>query len=538
MLADSKSAFSFDPSGFPDSLRGTVFVMRGGKGPSLRAIGTSNRFQLRIAENNAISPGAELGFAPTLFAPQTLRVLRSPSSGRPAMFSLLFRFFPDAIDVDSLAEGEAVLYQGADYQGRATVFPTSAPDLAALSSDATTLDRGAVSIRVGPATEATLYTGANYSGIATHIHNDVPVFAGVGNIASIRLTSLVGRLLATRSCVECNFEGVDLSGLDLSGTNLTGAKLAGTNLTDTRLNGARLTNADLSGAMLSCTDLSGANANELNDLTHTIFANVKIPPGESCRTNFSYTRLVVDALPPGSLTFVKLTGVRYERLPRVASPVSGPPLVNPDGSPVGGYWALQPDPALDPQKRAGRLRATPPFQRIFGQNANDAWVQADYTSQEMDEYALFSFPPNSNTNGSILAPGTFFNGYNYGETEDTQIFLTVGHGYTCGQFCTLVNQRLTLTDLANYRFQLGYYSFWVNSGPFFVWSGGPGPANSFLNGSFAGDPPATTLRVMFRFFPDGTQVGPTSVARVSSEAVRQTTKVRNTASFDFAGRAR
>jgi uncharacterized protein YjbI with pentapeptide repeats len=509
MLADAKSAFSFDPNGFPDSVKGTVFVTHGGEGPSLRASGDSNRFQLRIAENNDISPGTQLGFAPTLFAPQTLKVLRSPSFGRPAMFTLLFRFFPDAIDVDSLAEGEAVLYQSADYQGRATVFPASAPDLAALSSDATTLERGAVSIRVGPGTEATLYTGANYSGIATHIYNDVPVFAGAGNVASVRLTSLVARLLVTRSCVECNFEGVDLSGLDLSDTDLTGAKLAGTNLTNTRLNGAQLTRADLSRATLSCTDLSGANANQLDDLTRTTFSNVKIVPRNSCQTNFSYTRLLVDALPPRSLAILKLTGVHYERPPQAQAPVPGPPLVDANGNPVGGYWAIQPDPALDPQKRAGRLRATPPFQPIFGQNANDAWVQADYTSQKMDEYSLFAFPPNPNTNGSILSPGTFFNAYNYGDNEDTAVFLTVGQGYTCGDFCTEVNQRLKLIDLGNYRFQLGYYSFWAASGPFYVWSGGPGPANSLLNlNDVPLHPPPTTFRVMFRFFPDGTQIGP------------------------------
>jgi uncharacterized protein YjbI with pentapeptide repeats len=504
LLVDSKSAFHFDLNAFADSVKGTIFVAPDGEGPSLQANGNSDRFELRLENNDDGSPGAELGFAPTLFAPQTLKVVRSsPHYRKPAIFSLVFRFFPDAADLASLTEREVALYQGADYQRRATVFPASAGSLAALSSSATTLDHDVVSIRLGPGTEATLYTGENYSGAATHIHNNVPLLSGAGNAASIRVTSLVGPLLANRSCVDCNFEGVDLSGLDLAGTDLTGAKLTGANLTNTRLHGARLTNADLSSATLSCTDLSGANANQLNDLTRTTLTNVKILPGNSCQTNFSYTRLLVDALPPSSLAILGLTGVHYERPPQAQAPVPGPPLVDTNGNPVGGYWAIQPDPALDPQKRAGRLRATPPFQP--GQNPNDAFVLVDYTSQEMDEYSLFAFPPNSNTNGSILLPGTFFNGSNYGENEKTAIFLTVGQGYTCGQFCTLVNQRLRLTDLGNYRFQLGYYSFWVNSGPFFVWSGGPGPANSFLNGTFS---PATTLRVMFRFFPDGTQIGP------------------------------
>ncbi|MGH9693598.1 MAG: pentapeptide repeat-containing protein, partial [Bryobacteraceae bacterium] len=297
--------------------------------------------------------------------------------------------------------------------------------------------------------------------------------------------------------------------MDLAGTDLTGARLTGANLTNTRLNGAQLTRADLSGATLSCTDFSGANANQRNDLTRTTFSNVKIVPRNSCQTNFSYTRLLVDVLPPGSLAILKLTGVHYERPPQAQAPVPGPPLVDTNGNPVGGYWAIQPDPALDPQQRAGRLRATPAFQRVFCGNANDAWVQADYTSQAMDEYSLFAFPPNSNTNGSILAAGTFFNACNYGDNENTAVILTVGQGYACGDFCTLVNQRLKLTDLGNYRFQFGYYSFWAASGPFWLNSGGPGPANTLLNLSgFPLIPPPITLRVMFRFFPDGTQIGP------------------------------
>jgi hypothetical protein len=183
--------------------------------------------------------------------------------------------------------------------------------------------------------------------------------------------------------------------------------------------------------------------------------------------------------------------------------VPGPRLLN-DGFPIGGYWAVQPDPAADPQKRTGRLRAMPPFQNLYGDNPNDAYVIADYSSQSMDEYSLFAFPPNANTKGTVLAPGTFFNGSNYGENNMTAIFLTIGQGYTCDQFCNLVSYRIELTDTGNYHFQFGYYSYWVNSGPFNVWSGGPAPANALVDG-FGG---AMDFRVMFRFFPDGTQLGP------------------------------
>jgi hypothetical protein len=148
-LADPKSAFHFDLNAFADSVKGTIFVAPDGEGPSLQASGNSDRFELRLENNNDGSPGAELGFAPTLFAPQTLKVVRSsPHYRKPAMFSLVFRFFPEAADLDSLTEGEAALYQGADYQGRAIVFPANAGRLAALSSSATTLDHGVVSIRL------------------------------------------------------------------------------------------------------------------------------------------------------------------------------------------------------------------------------------------------------------------------------------------------------------------------------------------------------------------------------------------------------
>jgi uncharacterized protein YjbI with pentapeptide repeats len=504
LLADSKSAFHFDLNAFAESVKGTIFVAPDGEGPSLQAGGNSDRFELRLENNNDGSPGAELGFAPTLFAPQTLKVVRSsPHYRKPAIFSLVFRFFPDAADLDSLTEGEVALYQGADYQGRATVFPASAGNLPALSSSATTLDHGVVSIRLGPGTEATLYTGENYSGTATHIHGNVPLFAGAGNAASIRLTSLVGPLLASRSCVDCNFEGVDLNGLDLAGTDLTGARLTGANLTNTRLNGAQLARADLSGATLSCTDFSGANANQLNDLTRTTFSNVKIVPRHSCQTNFSYTRLLVDALPPGSLAILKLTGVHYERPPQAQAPVPGPPLVDTNGNPVGGYWAIQPDPAADPQNRPGRLRAVPPFQNSGPFTPNDAWVFADYTSQTMDEYSLFAFPPNPNTNGSILEFKTTLNGYPLGDKpEDGPNVLTVEQDRPCSLDCQWINRHLTLTDVGNYHFQLA-----LNSGPFYLWNGPNFPANLLRTDGKPGSA-ATTFRVMFRFFPDGTQIGP------------------------------
>ena len=171
------------------------------------------------------------------------------------------------------------------------VFPTSTRSLGSISSSTTTLDHQAFSIRVGPGTEATLYSGENYSGTPTRIYGDTPVLTEVGNTASIRLSPLVVRLLASRSCVNCNFDGVDLSGLDLTGFDLTGARLIVTNLTNTRLDSAKLEKANLSGATLSCTDFSGADVNHRNDLTSTDSSTsglyIVIPAAPISRTPFS-----------------------------------------------------------------------------------------------------------------------------------------------------------------------------------------------------------------------------------------------------------
>jgi uncharacterized protein YjbI with pentapeptide repeats len=514
LLAAPGSVFDYERRSLPAINAGTVVVTNHNRGSSLEVIEReASTFQLRMKTEND-SPAADLVFSPSLFSPHTLKVLHdSMKNHKPATFSLAFRFFPDGAEMDPLKEGEAALFQAADYRGKATVFPASTPSMAAFDSSAITIDRSATSIRLGPGTGVVLYSGTNYSGSSIALKTDSSQLSDPGTAASIRLTSLTKELLATHSCVNCNFEGIDLSGLRLSEFDLTGARLLGANLTDTRLNGAKLSGADLTNAILSCTDFSGTDSNHLNDLTHTNLTNVQIVPQASCRTNFSYTRLNVDALPPTQLKFLNLTGVHYERPPPVRSGnVPGPPLVNGSGFAVGGYWAIQPDPALDPSHRAGRLRATLPFQNLSGgnpsDNPNDVYVLADYSSQQMDSYSLFAFPPDANTDGSILEPGTFLNGFNLfnGPNYLDVIFLTVGQGYQCGLTCTLVNQRLRLTDLGNYRFNLGYYSDRVpDSGPFVVWSGGPpAPANALLNSK---NMSPVKLRVMFRYFPDGTQIG-------------------------------
>jgi hypothetical protein len=50
---------------------------------------------------------------------------------------------------------------------------------------------------------------------------------------------------------------------------------------------------------------------------------------------------------------------------RVQVDPPSPPLTDSSGNPVAGYWAIEMDPAIDPQHKAGRLRAQPPFQDLL-----------------------------------------------------------------------------------------------------------------------------------------------------------------------------
>lgn len=65
----------------------------------------------------------------------------------------------------------------------------------------------------------------------------------------------LSRLMNTRSCVNCDLSGANLSGwtlakTDLSGTDLTGAKMYKATLTDANLTGANFQDCDLTGANL------------------------------------------------------------------------------------------------------------------------------------------------------------------------------------------------------------------------------------------------------------------------------------------------
>ncbi len=350
---------------------------------------------------------------------------------------------------------------------------------------------------MGPGTEATLYSGENYSGTPTRIYGDTPVLTEVGNTASIRLSPLVVRLLASRSCVNCNFDGVDLSGLDLTGFDLTGARLIVTNLTNTRLDSAKLEKANLSGATLSCTDFSGADVNHRNDLTSTDFSNIRLVHSNSCRSDFSYTVLRPGSLSSKVLADVNLTGAIIRSVGGSLPPSSATPsllsqnIVYNVYEPKEGYWAIQPEPAQDPQHRLGRLRLELPFKHYSDIAPNTAPIVADYSSQQMDGLSLFKIP-NYNVNysagglGGIWGPpeNTFFDWT--GNTKKTGV-LGIGSNYlTSGP--SSATYWIFIDDLGGYHFTLECFDF--DNPP-----------------SCPTKPFGLKLRVLFRYYPDGTQIG-------------------------------
>jgi uncharacterized protein YjbI with pentapeptide repeats len=189
---------------------------------------------------------------------------------------------------------------------------------------------------------------------------------------------------------------------------------------------------------------------------------------------------------------------------RVQVDPPSPPLVDSNGNPVSGWWAVQPDPALDPLHRAGRLRAQPPFRDLIndGNGIDYGPVIADFSSQVMDEYSLFHILHGGNKD---YEPAILQAKETYWSVEPTDnsghSFVIIGYGCNFDT-CQPSYAATKIKDLGNNKFQLSYDNSSYSVPYMFadsVW------AHSELAVSYVSDPPAT-LRVVFRFFPDSTQI--------------------------------
>lgn len=100
----------------------------------------------------------------------------------------------------------------------------------------------------------------------------------------------IGTLLQTGACVNCNFQGIDLSSIDLSDKDLTGADLSGQNLSskdlsDTNLTNAIMINTNLESSDLTNTILTGA------DFTDAYLVNADLNGLDLTNTQFVYSFL-------------------------------------------------------------------------------------------------------------------------------------------------------------------------------------------------------------------------------------------------------
>lgn len=188
-----------------------------------------------------------------------------PDPAPPAPVDVLFRFYPDGTQIGALQEGEVVIFQACNYQGKAAVFALDTPSLAQLTSPAVTLDKSAASIRLGNNTGVILHTKQVYTGTQQIIEVDTPCLTGTpignGTTSSLQIRPLAPTiLLSSRSCENCQLLGADVSGLDLSGADLeAGVDLKGANLTGATLTNTNLSYASLEQAILD--QVSGAMVN-------------------------------------------------------------------------------------------------------------------------------------------------------------------------------------------------------------------------------------------------------------------------------------
>ena len=190
-----------------------------------------------------------------------------------------------------------------------------------------------------------------------------------------------------------------------------------------------------------------------------------------------------------------------------AQPMSASPrLIDDAGASLGGYWALRPDPTLDPRRRIGRVIAPPPDRSVPGTPFTAIRpLLADFTARQIDDAGLFGFAdPNDPTVGATqptalnfakLDASGFWTGFaDDGQTRSNAFFRTVP---------------LVVNDLGGYRFQLGVTRKDNKPADFFLRS------TTFSETTFSlnydrrqPDPePPASLEILFRFYPDGTLIG-------------------------------
>lgn len=186
--------------------------------------------------------------------------------------------------------------------------------------------------------------------------------------------------------------------------------------------------------------------------------------------------------PPGVTAVVRASG-----LVSAPSPVPPVPLVDSQGSPLGGYWAIQ-DLNLNARGTFGnRLLSTTPN--------SESKILVD-PSPAFDALSLFQLPPFS---------GEYVPALPLNSTNRWSVFFNLPYVVdVCGTWCGNAYgppPPYQINDAGNYEF-----SFKMNP-PLTIslyadTSQNPIPLSVTLGGI-----PADTFQVLFRFFPDGTVIG-------------------------------
>lgn len=234
-----------------------------------------------------------------------------PNANGGATVRVLFRFFPDGKIDPPLRQGEVALYQGCNYQGKATVFALDAPSFTDLDSAVVTIDRTTASIRLGNDTAITLFSEAGFTGTSQLVKIDTPCLDGLSigrGTRSIQIEPLTSTFNVSVDCPYCRLQGIEFElGLTLHGVDLTGADLTNATLPKTVLARPKsLIRTNFSGAKFFCVQIQGDPSAPL-DLTQTIFTNVQWITDGSCRAAFTGVKLLRRTLDPTQWRYLDLS---------------------------------------------------------------------------------------------------------------------------------------------------------------------------------------------------------------------------------------
>ena len=178
------------------------------------------------------------------------------------------------------------------------------------------------------------------------------------------------------------------------------------------------------------------------------------------------------------------------------------PLDDGFGNPVGGWWAMRPDPSADPSKRLGRVAAPPPTIVLVPYFYPQVQlVISDFANKQIDGNALFifkpahgSFDPN-NTARPRLFSGDFPLNVAVNGLSDGGVLLVADlSGWTLANPTNAYP--LTITDRGNNK---GFFGIDIGN----IGTNQPFDLDSKFRWSLDAFTNPAMIQLLFRFYPDG-----------------------------------